>query len=126
MAQKSRQYEFRKGAAMNTKKRKEGFLQASAKPMHERLLWPGLKAKDHLSRIVTHAVKEAKEARETEVWAEEQIARVLKHIQAETFLSLVFREMIRRGLPIVRVREVSAQDPPKLEPKKVRRRPRRR
>ena len=111
---------------MNTKKRKEGFFQASVKPMRERLLWPGLKAKDHLSRVVTHAVKEAKEERETEVWAEEQIARVLKYIQPETLLSLVLREMARRGLSIARVREVCAQDPPKLEPKKVRRRPRRR
>ena len=100
-----------------TKKRKGRQYQVSMKPKHEKLPWPGLKAKDHLSRIVTQAVKEAKEAKETEVWAERQIAMVLKHIQPETFLSLVLREMTRRGLPIPRVREVSAQVPPKLEPK---------
>jgi hypothetical protein len=108
---------------MNTKKRKGGLFQASARPMHERLPWPGFKAKDHLSRIVTRAVKEAKEARETEIWAEEQIARVLNHIQPEAVLSLVLREMTRRGLPITRVREVSARVSSKLEPKKVRGRP---
>jgi hypothetical protein len=87
---------------MKTKKRKQRLLQVSMKPMHEQLLWPGLKAKDRLSRIATRAVKEAKEAREREVWAEEQIAQVLDHILPEAALRLIFREMSRRGRPIPR------------------------
>jgi len=70
--------------------------------MHEKLPWPGLRAEDRLSRIVTRAVKEAKEAREREVWAEEQIARVLDHIPPEAALKLVFQEMSRRGKHIQR------------------------
>lgn len=31
----------------------------------EKLPWPGLKAKDHLTRVVTRAVKEAWETRES-------------------------------------------------------------
>jgi hypothetical protein len=87
---------------MKTKRRKERSLQLSLKPMHEKLPWPGLKAGDRVSRIVTRAVKEAKEAREREVWAEEQIARVLDHIPPEAALKLVFHEMSRRGKHIPR------------------------
>jgi hypothetical protein len=72
------------------------------KPTHEKLLWPGLKAKDRLSRVVTRAVKEAKEAEEREVWAEKQIARVLDHVPPEAAMRLVFREMSRRGRPLPR------------------------
>ena len=85
---------------MEIKKRKERSLQVSMKPTHEKLPWPGLKAKDRLSRIITRAVKEAKEAREREVWAEEQIGRLLDHIPPETALRLVFREISRRGRPM--------------------------
>jgi hypothetical protein len=70
------------------------------KPTYEKLPWPGLKAKDHLSRVVTRAVKEAKEARERDVWAEKQIARVLHHVPPQTAMRLVFREMSRRGRPV--------------------------
>ena|SRR5882762_1883030 len=87
---------------MKTKRGKERLLQLSLKPMHEKLPWPGLRAEDRLSRIVTRAVKEAKEAREREVWAEEQIARVLDHIPPEAALKLVFQEMSRRGKHIQR------------------------
>ena len=69
----------------------------SAKPSHEKLPWPGLRAKDYLSRVITHSVKEAKESRETKLWAEAQIARVLKYVQPETAVELVFREARRRG-----------------------------
>ena len=41
---------------------------------------PGLKAKDHLSRVITRAVKEAEERRENEAWAQNQIARVLNYV----------------------------------------------
>ena len=41
--------------------------------------------------------KEAKEARETAVWAEEQIARVLDHVPSETAVRILFREIGRRG-----------------------------
>jgi hypothetical protein len=70
------------------------------KPTHEKLPWPGLKAKDHLSRVVTRAVKEARETGEKEAWAEKQIARVLDHVPPEAAMRLVFREMSRRGRPL--------------------------
>jgi len=69
----------------------------SAKPEHEKLPWPGLKAEDHLSRVVARTLKEAKELRETEMWAETQIARVLRYIQPETAIEFVFREAHRRN-----------------------------
>lgn len=72
------------------------------KPTHEKLRWPGLKAKDRLSRMVTRAVKEAKETGETEVWAEKQIARVLDHVPPGAVVRLIFREMSRRGRPLPR------------------------
>jgi hypothetical protein len=88
---------------MKTKRRNERLLQVSLKPTHEKLPWPGLEAGDRLSRIATRAVKEAKEAREREAWAEEQIARVLDHIPPEAALKLVFHEMSRRGKHIPRL-----------------------
>jgi len=69
-----------------------------------------LKAKDLLSRVATRAVKEAKEARETVVWAEKQIARVLDHVPPETAVRILFREISRRGKPrIARVKVGTAK-----------------
>ena len=70
------------------------------KPRHEKLPWPGLKAKDYLSRVVTRGVKQAKETRENEAWAQSQIARVLDHVPPEAVVRLLFREMNRRGKPV--------------------------
>jgi hypothetical protein len=84
---------------MTTKKRTAQEYRISAAPSHEKLPWPGLKAKDHLSRVVTRAVKEAKEAREAAFWAEKQIARVLDHVPPETAARILFREISRRGKP---------------------------
>jgi len=82
----------------------------SAAPNHEKLPWPGLKAKDRLSRVATQAVKEAKEARETAVWAEKQIARVLDHVPPEAAVRILFREISRRGEPrIARIKLGSAK-----------------
>jgi len=69
------------------------------KPKHEKLSWPGLKAKDHLSRVLTRAVKEAKETRENEVWAENLFARVLDYISPETAMRLLLHETHRRKKP---------------------------
>jgi hypothetical protein len=76
--------------------------EVSLKPAHDCLPWPGLKAPDHLSRVVTRAVKDAKEARERSAWAEKQIARVLDSVPPEVVFRHVFREMRRRGRPIPR------------------------
>jgi hypothetical protein len=86
---------------MKSIRRKARFSQASTRPTHEKLPWPGLKAKDHLSRVVTRAVKEAKEMREMEVWAGCTIATVLKYVPPETVIRLVFREILlrERSLP---------------------------
>jgi len=94
------------------KKRTAQQYRISAAPNHEKLPWPGLNAKDHLSRVITRAVKEAKEARETAVWAEKQIARVLHHVPPETAVSILFREISRRGEPrIARIKRGSAKRP---------------
>lgn len=85
---------------MATTKKKAKSYPISAAPKHEKLPWPGLKAKDHLSRAVTRAVKEAKEKAESEAWAENQIVRVLDHVSPEFAMRLVFRETNRRGKPI--------------------------
>ena len=79
-----------------TKMRKPHSNRAQTTPKRERLPWPGLKSKDHLSRFVTRAVKKAKEARENEVWARSQIARLLDYVPPETAMRLVFREARRR------------------------------
>lgn len=84
---------------MRTKKKNAPLYQICIKPTHEKLLWPGLKAKDHLSRFVTRAVKEARKTREREIWAEKQIARVLDHVPPEAAIGLVLRAMSRRGRP---------------------------
>jgi len=49
------------------KKSKSPLDRTRMKPRTEKLSWPGLKAKDRLSRVVTRAVKEAREARENEM-----------------------------------------------------------
>jgi hypothetical protein len=84
---------------MKQKKRKARLYQVSTKPTYESLPWPGLKAKDHLRRVVARVLKETKESAETEAWAEKQIARVLDHIPPEAAMRLVFREIKRRGKP---------------------------
>jgi len=66
---------------------------ASVKPKHEKLPWPGLKAKDGLSRVITRFVKERKETRESETWAQNQIARVLEHVTPETAMALFERAL---------------------------------
>jgi hypothetical protein len=83
-------------AKIMVKKTRSHLHQTSAKPAHERLPWPGLKAKDHLSRVITRAVKEAKETREKEEWAENQIARVLDFVPPHTAMRLVLLEAYRR------------------------------
>jgi len=79
-----------------TKKGKPHLDLAQPTPRHEKLPWPGLKSKDHLSRFVTRVVKKAREARENEVWARSQIARLLDYVPPETAMRLVFREARRR------------------------------
>ena len=79
------------------KKPRPNLYRISEKPAHEKLTWPGLNAKDHLSRVVSLAVKEAKETREKEDWAENQIARVLDFVPPHTAMKLVFLETRRRG-----------------------------
>ena len=78
------------------KKPRPNLRRISAKPEHEKLTWPGLNAKDHLSRVISLAVKEAKETREKEEWAENQIARVLDFVPPHTAMNLVFHEAHRR------------------------------
>ncbi len=68
----------------------------SDKPKHAKLSWPGLKAKDRLSRVITQAVKESKELKENEEWAAGQIARLLDFVPPETAMRLVLRESCRR------------------------------
>jgi hypothetical protein len=85
------------------KNRKPHLNRARTTPRHEKLPWPGLKAKDHLSRVITRAVKEAKETRENEMWAENQIARVLDYVPPETAMRLVFRQARRRRKLIPRL-----------------------
>jgi len=75
-------------------------LAISKRPKHEKLPWGGLRAKDHLSRIVTRAVKEAKERKETESWAENQMSRVLSYVSPETAMRLLIQEVRRRRKPI--------------------------
>jgi hypothetical protein len=81
---------------VGVKKRKPHSHRISGRPGNEKLTWPGLKAKDHLSRVITRAVKEAKEAKENKEWAENQIARVLDYVPPQTAMRLVFRETCRR------------------------------
>ncbi|SRR5216683_4336747 len=85
---------------MKTKKRKTQVHKVSMNPTDEKLPWPGLKAKDHLSRFVTRMVKEARETRQLNAWAENQIARILDLIPPEVAFRLVLCEMSRRGASI--------------------------
>lgn len=79
------------------KKPRPNLHRVSEKPEHEKLAWPGLNAKDHLSRVVSLALKEAKETREKEDWAKNQVARVLDFVPPHTAMKLVFLETRRRG-----------------------------
>lgn len=74
--------------------------QNGQKPKHEKLPWPGLRAKDHLTLVVTRMEKEAREAKETESWARQQIARVLDYTSPEIVMRLVVLETHRRRKPI--------------------------
>jgi len=85
---------------MRKKKRKSRLHEVSEKPIHDNLPWPGLKARDHLTRVVTRAVKDAKEARERSAWAEKQIARVLDNVPPQVAIRLIFRVMGRRRRPV--------------------------
>lgn len=70
------------------------------KPRRENLSWPGLRARDHLSRVVTQWVKERNEGEENEDWARHQIARVLDWVPPETVMKLLYREARRRNKSI--------------------------
>lgn len=87
-------------AMTTTRKKKPRLRRATNKPEHEKLTWPGLKAKDYFTRLVTRAVKEAKETREKEAWAENQIARVLDYVSAETAMRLLLQKVRGRGRQI--------------------------
>jgi hypothetical protein len=50
-----------------TYKREEKLTMTKRKPRREKLSGPGLRAKDRLTRVVTRAVREAREARENEM-----------------------------------------------------------
>jgi len=88
---------------MNTKRSRLRPRLVSKLPRKEKLPWPGLKAVDRLSRIVTAAVKEAREARYRELRGEYQIARVLDSIPTERAMALFLREISRRGRHIPRI-----------------------
>jgi len=79
----------------------------SARPKHEKLPWPGLKAKDRLSRVVARAIKEAREITETEIWAQNQIARILAYVTPKTAMRLVLREARRREKSIPKIAKAS-------------------
>lgn len=76
--------------------------QVIKKPKHERLPWPGLKDKERLIRVVTRAVKDARETREREAWAKEQLARVLDQVPPSTTFRLFLQEVRRRRTLIPR------------------------
>lgn len=84
------------------KNNKARLLKVAGKPRHEKLPWPGLKAKDHLSRVVTRAVKEAKETRENEAWAKKEIALVLNYVTPARAMKLLCKEARRQRRPIRR------------------------
>jgi hypothetical protein len=87
---------YERDASFTMKKRKTHLHRTTTTPRHEKLPWPGLKAKDHLSRVTTRAVKEARETRENETWAENQIAQVLDYVPPGTAIKLIFRGTRRR------------------------------
>jgi hypothetical protein len=69
---------YERGAGLTMKKRKSHLHRTTKKPRPEKLSWPGLRAKDRLTRVVTRAVKEAREARENEIQVEHAMARFRK------------------------------------------------
>lgn len=75
----------------------------NSKPRHIKLLWPGLRAQDRLSRVITQWVKEQKEERENEAWARDLITRVLDWVPPETVMKLLYREARRRNKSIPRL-----------------------
>jgi hypothetical protein len=81
--------------------------EISKQPKHEKLPWGGLRAKDRLSRVVTRAVKEARERKETELWAENQMSRVLSYVSPETAMRLLIQEIRRRRKPIPTLQFIS-------------------
>lgn len=87
---------------MTMKKKKMRLDRMQAAPRHGKLPWPGLKAKDYLTRVVTQAVKEARDARESVMWAENQISRLLDYVPSETAMILLFHEALRRRKPALR------------------------
>lgn len=76
---------------MNRTKR-QASLTLARKPSHEKLPWPGLRAKDCFSRTITRIVKEAREASETERWASDQIRRILSYVSPDTVMRLLLSE----------------------------------
>ncbi len=77
------------------KKRSADCHAVALTPKHEKLPWPGLKASDHLTRVATRAVKEAREDREIESWAQTVTARVLDYVTEEVAVRLIQEEMRR-------------------------------
>jgi len=74
----------------------------NSKPRHTELSWPGLRAQDRLSRVITRWVKEQRAERENEAWARDLIARVLDWVPPETVMKLLYREARRRNESIPR------------------------
>ena len=81
---------------MKNRKSRNRPLIVSDEPQREKLPWPGLRAKDRLSRVVTRAVKEEREMKETEVWARKQIARVLDHVSPWLVIEVAVGKLNRR------------------------------
>jgi hypothetical protein len=69
----------------------------------EELPWPGLRARDRLSRVVTRAVKEGKEEKHRLIWTEYQMGRVLDQVSPKTALAIFFLELGRRGRRVPRI-----------------------
>ena len=75
------------------KRKKSDSNNVSARPKYDNLPWPGLKAKDRMSRVITRAVKDAKIATERDEWAREQIARILDIVPPRHAMKLIMREL---------------------------------
>ncbi len=67
-----------------------------AEPLHKKLLWPGLKAKDRLDRALCGIAKTGREILETEAWANRLIRCLLNYVPPERVARLVFCEARRR------------------------------
>jgi hypothetical protein len=78
------------------KRKKSQSNKVSARPTYDNLPWPGLRAKDRMSRVITRAVKDAKIASERDEWAREQIARILDIVPPRHAMRLIVRELRRR------------------------------